>query len=316
MSIDFISCDWGTSSLRLRLPAGPIFYSADGTKFVFDQWKNADTPTPRFDHFRQVLQKSVSGLALLLDTDLSGLPIVISGMASSSIGMYELPYALLPFPLDGRGIQKMHFQADQSFPHDILLLSGVNKPFDVMRGEETQSIGCHSLVELWNKTIFILPGTHSKHIIIEQNAMVDFSTYMTGEFYQLFKKHSILSASWPNEEPAFEGAAMTMFCQGVLDGAGGKLMHLVFQIRAGILQGKWTPEVAPAYLSGLLIGQELSILKENDCRLVFACGEGFYEKYKTAVETLGLMKNAVFLTTAEAENLAMEGQRLVLEGLG
>ncbi len=70
-------------------------------------------------------------------------------MASSSIGMKELPYARLPFALDGGHVQLMYFREERVFPHEIMLISGVKSDHDVMRGEETQLIGLGTAMDLF-----------------------------------------------------------------------------------------------------------------------------------------------------------------------
>jgi len=59
----------------------------------------------------------------------AGLPVVISGMASSSIGWRELPYAPLPFSLTGCDAVWAEIQPA------FYLVSGVASRDDMMRGE-------------------------------------------------------------------------------------------------------------------------------------------------------------------------------------
>ncbi len=59
-----------------------------------------------------------------------------------------------------------------------------------MRGEETQLIGC--LKSGKQDGFFIFPGTHSKHVEVEDGMVKDFKTYMTGEFFELLSQKSIL----------------------------------------------------------------------------------------------------------------------------
>lgn len=65
-----------------------------------------------------------------------------------------------------------------------------------MRGEETQLIGC---IQDDDQTIsdrmFILPGTHSKHILVRNQQITAFKTYMTGEISDLLSNKSILKNS-------------------------------------------------------------------------------------------------------------------------
>src|SRR3546814_14199624 len=84
-------------------------------------------------------------------------------MASSSLGIEELPYATLPFSLSGNGAVTRKFEASADFPHEILLISGLRSEQDVMRGEETQLLGLAAQGMLpADNAICLFPGTHSK----------------------------------------------------------------------------------------------------------------------------------------------------------
>src|SRR5262245_50327874 len=93
--MNFVSCDWGTSNFRLRLvQKGSVngeVRTEDGTA------KLAAQPGDRAEAFRSTLARGLEQLKAPATA-----PVVISGMASSSIGWKELPYAKLPFSLDGR----------------------------------------------------------------------------------------------------------------------------------------------------------------------------------------------------------------------
>ena len=76
----------------------------------------------------------------------------------------------------------------------MLIIPGVSSTDDVMRGEETQLTGCFH--EVNNKEhLFIFPGTHSKHVVVKNETILDFKTYMTGEFFELLSSKSILATS-------------------------------------------------------------------------------------------------------------------------
>ena len=43
--------------------------------------------------------------------------------------------------------------------------------------------------------MFILPGTHSKHMMSEDGMLIDFQTWMTGELFEIISTNSILNNS-------------------------------------------------------------------------------------------------------------------------
>ena len=62
---------------------------------------------------------------------------------------------------------------------------------DVIRGEETQIIGALKPTEM--QLLFVLPGTHSKWVSVEENRITQFATFMTGEIFAVLCEHSILA---------------------------------------------------------------------------------------------------------------------------
>src|SRR5688572_748560 len=103
MPPQFLSCDWGTSSFRLRLlSTGSLETLAKikndrGVRTLNESSKTRAIGRPEV--FAGVMRQSLKDLAAR--HPLNGAPLVISGMASSTIGWKELPYAKTPFPLDG-----------------------------------------------------------------------------------------------------------------------------------------------------------------------------------------------------------------------
>jgi 2-dehydro-3-deoxygalactonokinase len=206
-----LSCDWGSTSFRLRLvniisqTVIDEIYTNEGVIHTFNTWKiSIDSGADRKQCFLDHLKKSLNDLADRSTVDLNNLDIIISGMASSSIGMYELPYVNLPLATDGSQAGVHIFEADDVFPHRIILISGVKSESDVARGEETQLIGLIKLLKMDtdSEAIFILPGTHSKHLRIKEGKLIDIQTFMTGELYHILTQNSILKDSVDVDIPA------------------------------------------------------------------------------------------------------------------
>src|SRR5258708_5697166 len=104
----FLSCDWGTSTFRLRLvDAATLEIAAeskgdDGIGATFAAWKAAGADeAKKWDWFRAVVSHHLATLGRTSGLALSGVPLLLSGMASATIGWRELPYRPLPFATDG-----------------------------------------------------------------------------------------------------------------------------------------------------------------------------------------------------------------------
>jgi 2-dehydro-3-deoxygalactonokinase len=279
----FISCDWGSSSFRLRLVdrqreqvLGEVT-GKTGIFGMFEGWRQSgQVQEKKLAFYQAALQDGIDRLQRQMIDPLADLPLVLSGMASSSMGMMELPYQPVPFDRTGSDLYRVEIPASEDFRRSILLVSGVRTERDVMRGEETQLVGCVGQDVAGegggvpgDERIYLFPGTHSKHVRVKGGRVVDFSTFMTGEFFQLLATKSVLAASVSPEEPPGEEPGPVAgkgwrvppaFEQGVQDSQRSSLLHNAFLVRARQLLEKVSKDDNYYYLSGLLIGEELKQL--------------------------------------------------------
>lgn len=274
-------CDWGTTSFRMYLvsSASPervlqSFNTDIGIQSVFLAWDTRiERAERRIDFYREVLLKAKREFDCLPSYVLEVVPVLISGMASSSIGMEELPYAWVPFT--DKDYQFKKINADQNFRFDVFLFSGIRNAIDVMRGEETQCLGLLSKESSpftdQENILFILPGTHSKHVRVNENAIIDFETFLTGEMFGLLKEHSVLKHSVTdggNGEPVDEKS----FLSGVNASVNGNFLQLLFEVRTNALFKKLNACQNYYFLSGLVIGTELSSTRVSGIDCMVLCG--------------------------------------------
>lgn len=324
MQNDYIlCCDWGTTNFRLRLTnlnAEVIaeVNSEQGILYCFNHWlsKNDENQEHRFDYYLQYIKSQASQIKHTLDIDIEKLPLVISGMATSSIGMINLPYENLPFSLVATTRFVCKFQQNGA---PILLLTGVSSKDDLMRGEETQIVGLFHTAELKNtlptKGIFVLPGTHSKHVSIHNEDIVAIKTFITGEIFKLLTENGTLSKSvaFKNHERNEIPANQEAFKKGILDSKKSNLLNSLFQVRVNDILHKMNKEQNFYYLSGLLIGSEFTYLINNDIlndgnKLVICSSSYLINYYKTVLVELGLMEYAVFISPASFDKATVHGQ--------
>lgn len=235
-----LAVDWGSSSLRGALMA------ADGAA-VEERAFPRGILTVDKGEFPAVFESCFGDWMRASDLCL------ISGMAGSQQGWIEAPYCACPAGFDDIASKLAWVE-----PGRIAIVPGLSIEHhgvpDVMRGEETQIFGALQLLGL-NDARLVLPGTHSKWAIIENRRVVDFSTFMTGEFYALLRRHSILSRTMPEAEPAIDSAA---FEQGVRHALASKsLLNTAFSARTLSLFKRLPSDALPSYLSGLVIGEEV-----------------------------------------------------------
>ncbi|MBW8882571.1 MAG: 2-dehydro-3-deoxygalactonokinase, partial [Asticcacaulis sp.] len=139
---------------------------------------------------------------------------------------------------------------------------------NVMRGEETQIYGLASTA---GDSSYVLPGTHCKWAHVENSVITGFSSYMTGEMFQVLKRHSILGDLMADDVDDADA-----FLLGVDRALEDKsFLSLVFSVRTEGLFGHIAPESLSSYLSGLLIGSEIRAeIGRHGIRPVGLIGDG------------------------------------------
>ncbi|WP_375416705.1 2-dehydro-3-deoxygalactonokinase [uncultured Hymenobacter sp.] len=314
----FLSCDWGTSAFRLRLVEREGLKilaeesSKQGNAATAERWRQAgQPPEQRAAFYQTVIQEHLAKLEATVKTSLAGLPVVVSGMASSTIGMVELPYKPLPFAADGADLEVKKFEPTPDFDHETLLISGVKSEDDVMRGEEVQLVGC-GFENTAEEQLFLHPGTHAKHVQVIGGQAVALKTYMTGELFGLLSNKSILAASVEEGGRLDGGANRHWFEEGVQASRRENLLHNAFLVRTNDLFGRATKAENYFYLSGLLIGSELQeLLLRLPARIVLAGEPVLLAHYEAALRGLGISDKCP-VETKTAEEVTLNGQLAVL----
>lgn len=238
--------------------------------------------------------------ALLQTLGIEQADIVMSGMVGSRNGWREAPYLTTDRPLIA-----LH---DNLMPIDTGI-PGVRcrvapgyryiDPYgipDVMRGEEAQILGALALggdaandAGGW----FLLPGTHSKWARVEQGCIMEFLTFMTGEFFALLSQYGTLSKVIGNKDESYPDA----FAAGVRAAKHGSFPHTAFGCRALVVTDMMPAEHTASYLSGLLIGTEIHDILQRTTTApgtpVQVVGSpGLSARYHSALELLGIPSRA------------------------
>ncbi len=185
--------------------------------------------------------------------------VLMSGMVGSAFGWQEAPYLGPDVPLEALPLHLLPVtgQVQRYIVPGYCVRDAQGQPY-VMRGEETQLLGAVAmgLRDGW----FVLPGTHSKWVLLKDGCIQQLRTYMTGELFSLLSTHGTLAAAAQTTTPG-DGTEplwhQPAFADGVAAGRPGALAHQLFACRARVVTGSMPAAQAQAYLSGLLIGSEL-----------------------------------------------------------
>ena len=265
-----VAVDWGTSSLRAARIA------ADGAVLEQRASQRGILTVPA-DGFPGVLH-ATCGDWLEDPTVLC----LVSGMAGSRQGWREAPYCPCPAGFGELARALLWIEPGRTAIVPGLSCETGGVP-DVMRGEEVQVFGALALLGL-RDGVFVLPGTHSKWVRVEGGRVQSFATFMSGEFYALLRRHSILARTMPDGD---DGADENAFLEGVCHAQeSGSLLHAAFSTRALALFDRLAPAAQPSYLSGLVIGEELRV-RAGDAAPVLVGSPELTRRYALALSALG-----------------------------
>lgn len=309
----FLSCDWGTSSFRLRLiDTKDLKTIAEikndlGIAGIFKSWQENPGSSDRISYYTALLNEQIDQLSRKTGILLNGIPVMLSGMASSTIGLIDLPYKELPFHTDGADLEVRSLNNNGLNP--LIIISGAKTEDDVMRGEETKIIGCApDLGSTGQEQLVILPGTHPKHIIIKNQQAVSFETFMTGEFFDLLSTKSILSASVEKGGDFNTPLNRENFVKGVEASQHSDLLHASFMVRTNQVLKNISKQQNFYYLSGLLIGSELKGLKPS-VPVYLLGGATHMSLYTTACESMGIN----IIGSMDADEALIKGQQVIFQ---
>lgn len=275
---DWIAVDWGGSFVRAWL------MSAEG-QILAAQSSQQGALKLRPEQFEAAL------LALLHAwlPPVGQVTVLICGMAGSRQGWQEAPYLAIPLTLSHELNPTALTTQDARLR--VFILPGLKQlnPPDVMRGEETQLLGFITQNPKFNGVV-ALPGTHNKWVRLHNQCVLNFTTCMTGELFDLLAhqsvlRHSVQSEAW--DHTAFDQAVLQALEQPAATS------QRLFALRAHHLLEATTPDILRAQLSGELLGLELSAIHaaaylQTELPLVLIGSSKLSALYARALKLMGI----------------------------
>jgi len=330
----FWSCDWGSSSFRLRLVDSSeekIVCEISNGDGVTQLAKQISSEENKSIFFQNYLCDQIAEISNQVLDSSESYPCILSGMITSAHGWHTLPYADVPFSLDGADLLFEISSLKKNLSDHIsklYFLSGVKTQNDVMRGEELEMLGLFSLAEfekVRRNCALILPGTHSKHLKIKDQHLVGFNTFMTGEIFEVLSKRSVLQFSLPEagKSPDFDSDAefKKVFLNGVAESGNNELLNSLFTVRTNGLFQTYSNEENYYFLSGLLIGSELQSIKKHNREepILLYAPQKIGNLYKMALESLGFSERLVYISNKSNSTarlpLSILGHKIFLQSL-
>lgn len=277
-----IGLDWGTTSCRAYLMRrdGTVLETRAGDEGILA------VPAGGFD---AVLADKIAAWRATH----GALPMIASGMIGSRQGWREAPYVRCPAGLDelAAGLLPIESGSGRLWLVPGVTCSSADGTPDVVRGEETQIFGCGPGAAA--AEFFVLPGTHSKWMLVEGGRIRRFLTFMTGEVFAVLTQHSILGRLMEGDaaDPASFRAGLARARHG------GPLLHDLFSARTLGLFDRMPKTGLHSYLSGLLIGSELAglaalaagELERPVTRATIIAGPALAGRYGEALSVFGIV---------------------------
>lgn len=289
MSADLVIGDWGGTRLRLwRLHGDDVTGPREGPGVLAAS-----------DH-AEILAKAMAGWRAKR--------IVLCGMAGARGALRETPYVPCPASIAQWVSGAVEFEARG---YALRIAAGVSCQggpggSDVMRGEETQVFGAMAIdpTLAHGEQLVVLPGTHSKWVRLNEGRIAEFRTFMTGELFALLAGSSLFASiatvDSDDEAGGFSAGLARADEEGVLSAS-------LFEARAAQLVAGRSGDWARGFVSGLLIGAEISDMAPQGSLLVIGAPEvaACYDK--------ALARRGVRARQMDGETCAIAGLRLLVD---
>jgi len=188
----YITIDGGTTNTRIYLVSDNKVVQT--VKLSIGAKDNADGS----DNYKTQIKDSIQ--KILKDNSLETRNIeciLASGMITSEYGLYNLPHIETPAGIEElhNGLHKTVFSEICEIPFvfipGVVTKSSDFEETDMMRGEETEIFGFDT--DKISDSLYILPGSHSKWIIIDTNGKISsIKTMLTGEMIATLSNNTIL----------------------------------------------------------------------------------------------------------------------------
>ena len=187
--------------------------------------------------------------------------IVGVGMAGSEIGLCDVPHISLP--VDARTLaQSVQEKKIDGIDVPLLFIPGVKKCegdeiLDMMRGEECETVGLCSEVDLSDGAIFVLPGTHNKIVSVSSEGDIrDLSTTFSGELLNSIISGTILAGEVTHDFHIVESEVLLGALYAKENGLNAALFHIRVMAKSGA-----DPDVTSSFLYGAVLSADIQLIK-------------------------------------------------------
>jgi 2-dehydro-3-deoxygalactonokinase len=329
-----VTIDSGTTNTRVRVWKDRRLMAQAAAPVGVRDAAIAGNRRPLSEGIKQALDQALASAGA---TTKDGLTVIASGMLTSNVGLCEIPHVCAPAGIDELAKGARQKVLPEIIETPIWFIPGVKndvgqvtldnyEAMDVMRGEECETIGAISRLNIQEPTLIILPGSHSKFVSVnEQQKIVASSTTMAGELLDVITQHTLLADSLEHgfaqhidrryllkgaecyqrvglSRSAFSVRILDLFSDASRDQKASFLLGAVLYSDIITIKNSralnLTPTTKIVICGKKILTEALTVLIEND---PFFCGEivSFEEPSDAPLSSLGAMLIAQRIDTEQ-----------------
>lgn len=198
--------------------------------------------------------------------------IVASGMITSNLGIYEIPHVTTPASINDFVEHSRIIKLEEFFNIPCIFIPGMKNQvnenldtvdfinqFDVMRGEEVEAFGLLKQLNVKGKGIMVLPGSHTKYVVVDENqTLTSCLSTLGGETLLAMQKETILSDSL--DQQLIEDINVEMLEKGYAAAKQYGLTRSFYHIRLLQLFSKLDANQRANYFVGAVIYDDIQTL--------------------------------------------------------
>jgi 2-dehydro-3-deoxygalactonokinase len=200
--------------------------------------------------------------------------IVAAGMITSNLGLLEVPHIPSPCTITDFSSASVVEVLPEFFNIPCIFIPGMKNSIpsdqqlspskeldrlDVMRGEEVETIGLIKQLDLKGKGILILPGSHTKYVLVKDHEVLSCLSTLSGEMLYALQKDTILSSSIGKE--LVEVTDQDALIQGFKASQDNGLARALYQIRLLQLFEKMDQNQRANFLVGSVLASDIHSLE-------------------------------------------------------
>ncbi|MEB3102464.1 2-dehydro-3-deoxygalactonokinase [Ferviditalea candida] len=268
-----ITIDSGTTNSRIRLIDAGEFKVVDTVKV------SVGVRSTAIEGNNNSLREGIAeGIKEIIDRN-GRIPediryIAASGMITSNLGLYEVPHFYgaagaeefakhsrierIPEFLNIPAIFVPGFKNQTAVSGDAV---NMTNEFDIMRGEEVETLGLLEQMNLKGPGMMILPGSHTKFVMVnDRSQIIACLSTLGGEILDAVSKHTILAKSL--EKQLIGQVEKEALMNGFSWGQRAGLSRSLFHIRLLDLFSDMTRNQRANYMTGSVIASDLQAMEE------------------------------------------------------